>query len=82
MWSSLTTMRSKGNLVSVNKKLTNLPLNALLQIARLAGQRAAANATAAGREVAGWKDGRLVEYGHDVLSFLGSATAGHCDKPV
>ena len=30
---------------------------------QLAGQNAAANAVAAGRRVAGWKDGRLVEYG-------------------
>lgn len=82
MWSSLTTMRSKGSLVRVKKKLTNLPLNALLQTARLAGQTAAANATAAGRQVAGWKDGRLVEYGNDVFHFLRPATAGHGDKPV
>ena len=75
-------MRSKGSLVSVKKKLTNLPLNALLQTARLAGQSAAANATAAGRQVAGWKDGRLVEYGHDVFPFLGPATACHGDKQI
>lgn len=47
------------------KKLAKLPLNTLLQTARRAGQNAAANAVAAGRRVAGWKDGHLVEYGQD-----------------
>lgn len=48
---------------TVYRYISNLPLNALLRTAQLAGQNAAANAVAAGRRVAGWKDGRLVEYG-------------------
>ena len=60
---ALTTMRGESSVVGMKKKLANLPLNALLQTAQLAGHNAAANAVAAGRRVAGWKDGRLVEYG-------------------
>lgn len=62
---ALTITRGEGSLVGMKKKLTNLPLNTLLQTAQLAGQNAAANAVAAGRLVAGWKDGCLVEYGQD-----------------
>lgn len=64
---ALTTMRGEGSLVGMKKKLANLPLNALLQTAQLAGQNAAANAVAAGRRVAGWKNGCLVEYGQDAI---------------
>lgn len=49
------------------KKLSNLPLSDLLQVAQAAGQQAAAKAVLAGRRIAGWKDGRLVEYSQDAL---------------
>jgi len=42
--------------------LSRLPLATLLSLAKMAGQRAAIDAMKAGRPVAGWKDGRLIEY--------------------
>lgn len=43
--------------------LADLPLEMLMRIAREATQRAARDAAAAGREVAGWKDGRIEVFG-------------------
>ena len=51
----------------VKKKISNLPLDAVLLAAKLAGQDAVRNAVNAGRVVVGWKDGRLVEYGPGAL---------------
>ena len=52
---------------SMKKQVANLPLDAVLRAGKLAGQDAARNAVSAGRVVAGWKDGRLVEYGPGAL---------------
>lgn len=41
----------------------DLPLEALIRIAREATQRAARDAVAAGRSVAGWEQGRVVLFG-------------------
>ncbi len=54
-------MRGEGSLVDVKKKLTNLPLDTLLQTARRAGQNAAANAVAAGRHVVSHHDAEVAE---------------------
>lgn len=47
-----------------------LPLATLLRVARQATMDAAADAVAAGRAVAGWKDGRVIEYGRGALPRL------------
>lgn len=51
----------------MKRHVANLPLNIMLRAAQKAGQAAAANAVCAGRVVAGWKDGKLVEYGPGAL---------------
>lgn len=43
--------------------IADLPLEAIIHIARDATQRAARDAVAAGRTVAGWKDGHLELFG-------------------
>ena len=52
---------------SMKKQVSNLPLDAVLRAAKLAGQDASRNAVNAGRVVAGWKDGQIVEYGLGAL---------------
>lgn len=42
--------------------ITDLPLEVLLQVAKEAGQKAGREAIATGRSVAGWKDGKLIEF--------------------
>ncbi len=61
--------RSSGALSvqKVKRQISNLPLDAVLRAAKFAGQDAVRNAVNAGRVVAGWKDGRLVEYGPGAL---------------
>lgn len=51
----------------MERHVADLPLETILGIAKKAGQKAAANAVSAGRVVAGWKDGKLVEYGPGAL---------------
>ena len=46
----------------MKKQISDVSLEAVLCAAKLAGQDAAQNAVNAGRVVAGWVDGRLVEY--------------------
>lgn len=43
--------------------IADLPLEVLMRIARAATQRAACDAVAAGRQVAGWKGGRIEWFG-------------------
>ncbi len=61
--SALTSARGEGSFVGMKSQLIDMPLDVLLQTAQRAGQKAAAKTVAAGRCVAGWKDGKLVEYG-------------------
>lgn len=64
----------------MKKKLANLPLDALLETARSAGQNAAIKAVSAGRRVAGWKDGRLVEYGQENVVIAQSSRLIFCER--
>lgn len=54
----------------MKKHVTDLPLELILHAAKLATQRAAADAVKAGRVVTGWKDGTLVEYGPGALPLV------------
>lgn len=47
----------------MKKHVADLPLELIVYAAKSATQRAAVDAVMAGRLVAGWKDGKLVEYG-------------------
>ena len=58
------------SVMSMKKHVSNLPLDAVLRVAKFAGQDAARNAVNAGRVVAGWKAGRLVECGSGALPLL------------
>lgn len=44
-------------------RLADLPLEAIIRIAHDAAQKAARDAVAAGRSVAGWKDGHIELFG-------------------
>lgn len=63
----LTLIKPVGRVKNMKKHASILPLETLLQAAKDAGRTAAASAVAAGRHVAGWKDGKVVEYGHGAL---------------
>lgn len=63
----LTQIKLGGRVKCMKKHVSTLPLETLLQAAKDAGQTAATNAVGAGRRVAGWKDGKVVEYGHGAL---------------
>lgn len=45
------------------KHVVDLPPEKIFRVVQEVTRKAAANAVAAGRVVAGWKDGKLVEYG-------------------
>lgn len=45
------------------KHVVDLPPEKIFRVVQDVTRKAAANAVAAGRVVAGWKDGKLVEYG-------------------
>ena len=47
----------------MRKHVADLPLNIILRAARSVTRKAAVDAVDAGRVVAGWKNGKLVEYG-------------------
>jgi len=58
---------TEGRVKGVKKHVSTLPLETILRVAKDAGQSAAANAVAAGRRVAGLKNGKVVEYGPGAL---------------
>lgn len=63
----LTRINTASRMVGMKKQVSNLPIETILKAAQRAGQNAALRAVSAGRRVAGWKDGKLVEYGTGAL---------------
>jgi hypothetical protein len=53
--------------VSTNRRLESLSVDVLARVARKSTKDAAARAVAAGRLVAGWRDGMVVDYGLNAL---------------
>lgn len=52
---------------AMKKHIAELPLETILSMAQQATRKAAIDAVKAGRNVYGWKDGKLVKYGVDGL---------------
>ncbi len=63
----LTQFCGESRVRGMKKHVANLPLDAIIGSAKRATQKAARDAVAAGRTVAGWKDGQVVEYGPGAL---------------
>lgn len=61
--SNLTTAITASRIRDVKMHVADLPLELILRAVQSATQRAAVDAVKAGRVVAGWKDGKFVEYG-------------------
>ena len=53
--------------IGVEKHISELPLETILRIAKMATQSAAMSAVAAGRVVTGLENGKIVEYGPGAL---------------
>lgn len=47
----------------MKKHVSELPVKTILRVAKQATQQAAIDAVAAGRNVYGWEDGKIVKYG-------------------
>lgn len=60
--------------------VSDLPLEEIIRRARVATQRAARNAVAAGRVVAGWRDGHLELLSHEAGP-LSSQSLGPGPRP-
>ena len=54
----------------MRKHVADLPLEIVLRAAQSVTRKAAADAVNAGRVVAGWKNGKLVEYGTGALPLV------------
>lgn len=63
----LTCASGKPRLSAMKKHVVDLPLKTVIGAAQKATRQAAVDAVAAGRKVAGWRNGSVVEYGPDAL---------------
>lgn len=54
----------------MRKHVADLPLNIILRAAQSVTRKAAVDAVDAGRVVAGWKNGKLVEFGPGALPLV------------
>lgn len=66
----LTATNSAPRIIVVRKHVADLPLELVLRAAQTATQKAVLDAVDAGRVVAGWKNGKLVEYGTGALPLV------------
>ena len=64
---NLTSFQPTSNLGYMKKHISTLSVRAIARIAHEATHKAALDAVAAGRTIACWENGRLVEYGPGAL---------------